>query len=279
MTQTPPSGGNDPAGSASPRQFDGVELSRTVPVTPANTPPDQVLSHTTPPTNTASNTFATGTTGSGTFASGGQQSSGQTQDKAAQVVDQVQDKAGQAADQAQQKAGEVVDQAKQTVTTQASSRKDQAAQSLMTVADALRQTGQNLRGQEQGAVAGYADTVAERVENFSHYLQERDLNQLVGDVERYARQNPALFLGGAFALGLAAARFLKSSSQPSEAATGGRYGQYRPAGSQSTYRYQPSPYRSGVESGSGTYVGSYRTPVVTSTPTSTEQFSARTEER
>jgi len=274
MTQTPPSGGNDPTGSASPRQFDGVELNRTVPVTPANTPPDQVLSHTAPPANTASNTFGTGTYGSGT-----QQGSGQAQDRVAQVAGQVQDTAGQVADQAQQKAGEVVDQAKQTVATQASSRKDQAAESLMTVAQAIRQTGGELRGRDQAAIAGYADTVAERVENFSGYLQGRDVSQLVGEVEHYARQNPALFLGGAFALGLVAARFLKSSSQRSEAAMGGRSGQYRPTGSVSTYRYQPSPYRSAVESGAGTHVGSYRTPVSTSTPTSTEQFSARTEDR
>ena len=278
MTQTPPSGGNDPTGSASPRQFDGVELNRTVPVTPANTPPDQVLSHTTPPATTASN-FTTGTTGSGTYGSGTQQGSSQTHDRVSQVAGQVQETAGQVAGQAQQRAGEVVDQAKQTVATQASSRKDQAAESLRMVAQAVRQTGEDLRGRDQAAIAGYADTVAERVEGFSDYLQGREVNQLVGEVERYARQNPALFLGGAFALGLVAARFLKSSGQRHEGTMGGGYGQYRPTGSVSTYRYQPSPYRSSVESGAGTHVGSYRTPAVTSTPTSTEQFSARTEDR
>jgi hypothetical protein len=38
---------------------------------------------------------------------------------------------------------------------------------------------------------------------------------MIQEVERFARRQPALFLGGAFTLGLIAARFLKSSSEVS----------------------------------------------------------------
>jgi hypothetical protein len=38
---------------------------------------------------------------------------------------------------------------------------------------------------------------------------------MVRDAERFARRNPAAFIGGAFVLGLALARFLKSSGEGS----------------------------------------------------------------
>ena len=34
---------------------------------------------------------------------------------------------------------------------------------------------------------------------------------MLSDVKDFARKNPAIFLGGAFAMGIVAARFLKSS--------------------------------------------------------------------
>jgi hypothetical protein len=49
------------------------------------------------------------------------------------------------------------------------------------------------------------------VERVANYLRERDFHQLVNDAEDFARRSPAVFLGSAFVLGLAASRFLKSS--------------------------------------------------------------------
>ena len=122
-------------------------------------------------------------------------------------------KAQDVVEQTQQKAGEVVDQAKQQATSQLSSQKDRAVDSLGTVADALRQTSKHLRESDQQGIAQYADKAAERVEQFSGQLRGKDVQEIVRDVERYARQQPALFLGGAFVLGLLGARFLKSTAQ------------------------------------------------------------------
>jgi hypothetical protein len=41
-------------------------------------------------------------------------------------------------------------------------------------------------------------------------IRERDVRELVGDVQEFARQQPTLFFGGAVILGFAALRFLKS---------------------------------------------------------------------
>jgi hypothetical protein len=115
--------------------------------------------------------------------------------------------------QASQKAGEVVDQARTQVMTKLDDQKERATGNLESVSQALRQTGQQLRDQDQGPFGQFAEGAADMVYRFSGYLNQRDIHQIVGEVESFARRQPALFLGGAFALGLIAARFLKSSGE------------------------------------------------------------------
>ena len=50
-----------------------------------------------------------------------------------------------------------------------------------------------------------------RSSGFSERLKNKDVTELLNDAQRLARRQPALFVGGAFALGLLGARFLKSS--------------------------------------------------------------------
>jgi len=54
------------------------------------------------------------------------------------------------------------------------------------------------------------------VENWADYVQQTDVRQMADRVESFARREPAIFLGGAFALGLLGARFLKSSRRSDE---------------------------------------------------------------
>lgn len=75
---------------------------------------------------------------------------------------------------------------------------------------ALRESGKQLEGRSS-TLASYVTSAASHLEQFSGGIRDRDVNQIVRDVERFARQQPTLFLGGAFVLGVAAARFLKSS--------------------------------------------------------------------
>lgn len=79
------------------------------------------------------------------------------------------------------------------------------------VAEAFRRTGEQLREEEQSDLAGYTDKIAEQVDKVSHYLDDKGLRGAVSDLEGFARQRPALFVGGALAVGLVAARFLRSS--------------------------------------------------------------------
>lgn len=116
------------------------------------------------------------------------------------------------AGQARQTASDVAEQAREQVASKVSAQKDRATGELGHVASALRQTSTQLRSQGQGAVPKYVEQAADQVERVTQYLQSKSVGELVGEVERFARREPALFLGGAFALGLLGARFLKSSS-------------------------------------------------------------------
>jgi hypothetical protein len=116
-------------------------------------------------------------------------------------------------EQAKQQATAVIDQAREQVRTRLSEQKDTAASSLGTVAQALHRTAQELEGEQTGPLGDYAHRAADQVERLSGYLQQHDLSDLQREAEYFARRRPALFLGGAFVLGLMAARFMKSSSE------------------------------------------------------------------
>jgi len=165
-------------------------------------------------------------------------------DATREVAGQVKETVGQVADQAQQAAGQAVDQARQQVSSRLVDQKDRAADGLTNVAQALRQTSQQLRAQDQQAVTSYIENAASQVERVSDYLKNNDLGGLIDDVERFARRQPALFLGGTFVLGLLGARFLKSS-RPTPA-VGGSYG-----GNTALAQRQPG-YSTGYQDGNGT---------------------------
>ncbi len=134
-------------------------------------------------------------------------------------MEQAKQRTQQVAHQGEQKAGQVADQARQKAKGQLSTQKERAAGTLGSVAQALRQSGQHLQEeQDQGQqqeVGQYTERAADQLERFSGHLRERNVDQLIGEAEDFARKRPALFLGGAFALGLLGTRFLKSSSSSS----------------------------------------------------------------
>jgi len=109
----------------------------------------------------------------------------------------------------------VVDQVQQQAGSRLDRRKDEAASELEKVAGAVRQLGQGLGDQQQGPLVQYAAEygrkAADGLERFTNYLRQTDTREIVHEVENFARRRPAILLGGAFLLGLAGARFLKSS--------------------------------------------------------------------
>lgn len=128
----------------------------------------------------------------------------------------VQEVVGRAQDQAQEVAGRTQDRIREQVdqrSTQLGEQIHQHASDLRSVSDALRQQGNDRPAQAADRVAGYA-------ERAGSYLQERDADSLLGDLEDFGREKPAAVAAGALALGFAASRFLKASSSRRYASRG-----------------------------------------------------------
>lgn len=128
-------------------------------------------------------------------------------DRATQVTETVRDSGRSAQDTA----GRFVDQGRERVTNQLGDQKMRLASGLGSVSEAVRTAGQHLREQDQSGFAQFADQGAGQIDHIAQYLQNRDVNELLGEAESFARQRPEVFLGAAFGLGVVAARFLKSS--------------------------------------------------------------------
>jgi hypothetical protein len=90
------------------------------------------------------------------------------------------------------------------------SAKNRAVDAIGGVADALRHTGESRA--TAAPAAALASRAADGIDDVADYLQTRSLRDVVGEVERFARREPAIFLGAAFAIGLIGGRFLKSSA-------------------------------------------------------------------
>ena len=137
-----------------------------------------------------------------------------TSKDAATVLDQAKNVASNVAGQAKDLAG----QAKDMISHSVGDQQEKSAGDLGNVAKALRQTSRQLDG---NIASPYVGQVADQVDRAAEFLRTANVKEIVGGVESFARREPLLFLGGAFALGILSARFLKSSSHHQSSALQG----------------------------------------------------------
>ena len=91
--------------------------------------------------------------------------------------------------------------------------KAQLADQLGGLASAFQRTTEQLRQEDRTTVAGLTEAVARQADQAANYLRQADVRAARQDLERLARRRPTMVLGGALALGIVAARFLKSSKR------------------------------------------------------------------
>ena len=117
--------------------------------------------------------------------------------------------------QAKQTGNEVVSQVQQQASSQLNRGKETAAAELSTVVNAVRRFGETLNNEGNGPIARFAaqygDKAAEGLDRVARYLREQDPKRVLNDVQNFGRRQPALMIGGAFLLGFAGARLIKSS--------------------------------------------------------------------
>ena len=132
------------------------------------------------------------------------------------LMKQMRSSASDAFDSATTKASEKLDE-----------KKSDLSSGLSNVASSIRQLSGNLGtagsdDQFSRLTSDLSNTAAEKIERAANYFEQQDLHAIYRDAERFARNNPAWVLGGAFALGFLAARFLKSSPPKRLSARAGR---------------------------------------------------------
>jgi len=141
--------------------------------------------------------------------------------RSGEVAGQAKQQGQQIAQQARQQVGDLANRGTEQLKSQLANQKHEASQRMVPVQSALRETGQQLRKQGQGSVAGYADKAADQVEQLSGYLRETQVDEIIDETRGFARRRPAVYLVGAVALGFLATRFLKSTSQEAGSAGNG----------------------------------------------------------
>lgn len=203
-----------------------------------------------PPTSGSDNDWNRGSSATGTGTSG---TSG-TSSTSSTSGDRLQDATSGVMDR-------VTDTAQQQVGNQVNSQLGRGADMLDQVSKAIRQSGEQLRS-DQPQIASLADTAAQQVDRAGDFLRQTDFQGMVRGAEDFARRQPAMFLGGALALGLVASRFLKASPNGGQSRYGGRgmrgdsYGSYGRSyrGGYGGSSYGGSSYGGGsYGSGSGMY--------------------------
>lgn len=155
-------------------------------------------------------------------------------------------------DQAKDTAGEAYNSVAATASTKLEEQKSSFSGGLSSVADSVRKVGSNLNESETESGIGkytaeYSDMAAQKIEQVADYFDRKDAKAMYRDIESFARSNPAIFVGGAFALGLLAARFLKSS-QPKQLskAAGQSFGTERSVDEYTNGEAKTSPNKSSI---------------------------------
>jgi ElaB/YqjD/DUF883 family membrane-anchored ribosome-binding protein len=151
------------------------------------------------------------------------------------LVEQATSQMQEAASTAQEKAVELKEQGKSKLGDTLDQRTNQAGEQARKLAQALRQSGEQLRRQGDGQqAAGVSEGAADRIDRLGDYLEKTSGDELLRDVEDFARRRPWMIAGIGLLAGLAASRFLKASSER-------RYGGMQESGNSSRYGYDSSP--------------------------------------
>ena len=87
-----------------------------------------------------------------------------------------------------------------------------AADRLGNVAEALHMAARKMAEENgESTVARYTDEAASRVDGFANMLRDASIDDMLAEVEGFARRRPEVFVGAAFAAGFLFSRFFKSA--------------------------------------------------------------------
>jgi ElaB/YqjD/DUF883 family membrane-anchored ribosome-binding protein len=134
-----------------------------------------------------------------------------------------------AASAAQEKASELREQSSARLRDKFDQRSTQAGSQVRSLAKALRRTGNELGKEGKSSASQLTTRAADQIERVGSYLEQKSGDELMRDIETFARRRPWMLAGIGMVAGVAGARFMKASSEQ-------RYGDYRRSSEQSPTR-------------------------------------------
>lgn len=117
------------------------------------------------------------------------------------------------AQDAKLKAKEAAEQVKAQGKEQLDGYRDTAANEIEKVAQGVKAAAEELEGQDQTGLSHYVSDMAQSMVKLADNLRGKSVDQLFGEANRLARDNPALFITGSIALGFGLTRFARASSR------------------------------------------------------------------
>ena len=131
--------------------------------------------------------------------------------KASGLTDEVTRAAKDNASQLGDAAMAMANSAKDKVEAAVSERKSLGADYIGSIAQAAGRAAYSFEA-ELPQAAHYIRQASEQIQGVADTVRERNVRELVGEVQDFARRQPTLFFGGAVVMGFAALRFLKSTA-------------------------------------------------------------------
>jgi hypothetical protein len=119
------------------------------------------------------------------------------------------EEAQRTAEQMRRQSSELSEQARQRGRRIVDEQKHAAAGQLTAFANALHKAADELDREGHASAGQYAHWSADRLDSIAHGLDEQEPRSLFHQAEQFAREQPAMFIGGAVAAGLALAWALK----------------------------------------------------------------------
>lgn len=89
-----------------------------------------------------------------------------------------------------------------------------AAQKVDTIADSVKAAAARLEEGDVGKLSTQVSGMADSLTRFSQGLREKSADEVMRDVNRLARENPAIFIGSAVAIGFGLTRVMRATAQP-----------------------------------------------------------------
>ena len=139
-----------------------------------------------------------------------------TMDQASQqdgLAEQASVKVQEATSVASEKASELREQGSTKLREQVDQRSTQVGSQVRSLGEALRRSGDDLKNQGNDNAAELTSQAADRLERIGSYLEGVSGDDVMRDVESFARRRPWMLAGVGLLAGVAASRFMKASSE------------------------------------------------------------------